>query len=399
MFEDYKKDLIKVFKRLYDEGAFSGLFDKLSQSDHYIKIRYSTVNALDDAGDKPEHPLCYLYNHKLIFDRKSFLQERGTFLPNDDIPPDIFDDDLLVITSIASSTVLLFENYFYKVIEKAEKRYEIKVKELTLNNRVKEMFGFDFYPDIFFYSYDILLFALEDSDGLHDGLYYNERNKRPIEKLKMKNATLRDKYLFHNIREEGWYNNLESLTKKNINSFYGMVENTNFEKFESKAVDFSPYLIPLYKATEVEFDHHYKYYSEDIVESATAVLTNAENHWNHKLRKKYNILLTQCKKMVEKRGNFKKNGFHTAYLVLYHLALGKELKLEHPFKSYLNQKQFIELNRNSEIISDISRESQNRNLLVHQDVLRSGLLFRKSQNLMISILQILGILKDYKDID
>ena len=133
MFEDYKKDLIKVFKRLYDEGAFSGLFDKLSQSDHYIKIRYSTVNALEDAGDKPEHPLCYLYNHKLIFDRNSFLQERGTFLPNDDITPDIFDDDLLGITSIASNTVILFENYFYKVIEKAEKRYEIKVKELNLN--------------------------------------------------------------------------------------------------------------------------------------------------------------------------------------------------------------------------------------------------------------------------
>jgi hypothetical protein len=103
--------------------------------------------------------------------------------------------------------------------------------------------------------------------------------------------------------------------------------------------------------------------------------------------------------MVEKRGNFRQEGLYTVYLVLYHLALGKELELEHPFKSYLNEKQFIELNRNSEIISDISRESQNRNRLIHQDVLRSGLLFRKQGNLMISILNILGILKDYKDID
>jgi len=391
MFENFKKDLIKVFKRLYDEGAFSGLFDKLSQSDHYIKIRYSTVS--DWYNDPPEHPLCYLYNHKLIFDRNSFLQERGTLSPNDDITPDIFDDDLLSITSIASHAVILFENYFYKIINKAEKKYKIKEKELN-----KDLY---FSPGIFFYSYDILLFVIE-CDGIYEGLYDNEgeyRDKRPIEMLKMKNATLRDKYLFYNIREKDWYNNLESLTKKNINSFYEMVENTNFEKFESKAVDFSPYLIPLWKATEVEFDHHFKYYSEDIVDSATAVLYNAENHWNHKLRKKYKILLAQCKKMVEKRGNFRKEGLYTVYLVLYHLALGKELELETPFNSYLNQKQFIELNRNSEIISDISRESQNRNRLIHQDVLRSGLLFRKQGNLMISILNILGILKDYKDID
>ena len=65
MFEDYKKDLVKLFKRLHDEGAFSGLFDKLSQEDHYIKINYSTVS--DFNYDPAEHPLCYLYNNKIYF--------------------------------------------------------------------------------------------------------------------------------------------------------------------------------------------------------------------------------------------------------------------------------------------------------------------------------------------
>jgi len=103
--------------------------------------------------------------------------------------------------------------------------------------------------------------------------------------------------------------------------------------------------------------------------------------------------------MIERRGNYRSEGLYTIYLVLYHLALGKELELENQFESYLNQKQFIELNRESEVISDLRREARNRNLLIHQNVLNSKNLFQRQQTLMICILNIFSLIKKYRDLD
>ena len=126
-------------------------------------------------------------------------------------------DECLELKNIKYQTMLLNNNsktiYTKPNVTNIE-HFLQKEKELN-----KDLY---FSPGIFFYSYDILLFVIE-CDGIYEGLYDNEgeyRDKRPIEMLKMKNATLRDKYLFYNIREEDCYNNLESLTKKNINILY-----------------------------------------------------------------------------------------------------------------------------------------------------------------------------------
>ena len=128
-------------------------------------------------------------------------------------------------------------------------------------------------------------------------------------------------------------------------------------------------------------------------------MDNAEKSWNNKMRKRHGILIAKCRKMVKARRNYKKGGLFSAYLVLFHLALGKELQLEDQFETYLNERQFIELKRNSEIISDLSRDARNRNMWVHQKVLESNTMFRRQQNLLMSIINILSILKEYKDLD
>ena len=105
-------------------------------------------------------------------------------------------DECLELKNIKYQTMLLNNNsktiYTKPNVTNIE-HFLQKEKELN-----KDLY---FSPGIFFYSYDILLFVIE-CDGIYEGLYDNEgeyRDKRPIEMLKMKNATLRDKYLFYNI--------------------------------------------------------------------------------------------------------------------------------------------------------------------------------------------------------
>lgn len=213
MFKDYKKDLVKLFKKLHDEGAFSGLFDKLSQEDHYIKINYSTIWEFETLTNPAEHPLCYLYNNNIYFNRSQLLKDRGSLLPNKTIPPEIFDRDLINITAIVSSVVILFDKYFFDVTVKADKKYETKIKKLN-----KE---FVFDPCIYFYSYDILLFVSEGLDGLYQGLYENEgkyKDKLPSVMTKMKYGR-DEKKLFYDIRNENWFELLEELTKKTYKWF------------------------------------------------------------------------------------------------------------------------------------------------------------------------------------
>ena len=395
MFEDYKKDLRDLFQKFHDDGLFGSLYDQLSHGNHYVIVKYTTIWDERWTGHDTLF-LCYLYDKNIYFNRNKFIKSRGSLMVEKDLSSDILDNDLFEITRVASNTFELCSSQIYDVIDKADTKYKPVIEKINKS--------FSFYPEVCFYSYDILLFDF-DFDGSCSGLYeFDEKrgDKLPSEiiKTKIKKNKKDIRGLFYNIRKEYWFDNLEDLTKDHINGFYNIIENTNFEKIELVAIDYSPFLSPLWKATEVEFDYHYKYYYEDIVKSAEVILVNAENSWSNKMRKRHGILIANCRKMVKERGNFKKGGLFTAYLVLFHLALGKELQLEEPFEtSYLNKKQFKELKRNSQIISDLNRDARNRNIWVHQEVLSSKTMFRRQQNLLMSIINILAILKEYKELD
>jgi hypothetical protein len=366
---NYKNKLIKEFLRLMSTDLLDELILLLKNGNYCIELNYETDGEFATA----EIPFGYIYNEKYF---NSFEQYFNSLEKNSlrlNRPKQLLKKELKNIENIIASyhETPVFNNIIKILIEKYENseaefgQWYININLYYESNdrlNVVDLIGFDF----------------EECDLGVDEYFKSMTSNNPE---------------FINIENKNWFNLLDKETKKLIQSGTYYLERLDIQQNNTEIIDFSPLLLNFLKAVEVEFKLHFNTYLKDILCLAKQI----EGIYSNESYIKYEIryLIKFCQNIIRHEETTRINGLSNIYLVFYHFALGKDVDwLEE--KSYLNEFQINELNKNSNLIYGIKRFGKSRGEIIHEKIIDTDNEFYDYYNILAGVLKLMAKLKELK---
>ncbi len=372
---DYRLDLVKFFKKWETSDLFDDLYHILNSGDYYLKLTYIAPGV----GLDLRITFGYIHNNRFFGDLKEFNEQYTKQPKYLQFRQNQLLDDLNAIRKVLGR--IYDEPSLFKELSKIFEKYEKSFKPHNTSWGAEVEFG-----GFVEFHFEGLKFISFEIDG-----WYDAEDDFAVKDL----TKILPKIYHQSIQNQPWFRSLEAETQNLVKAGESLLLSINYDSYRSQEFDYSPLLLDVFKAIEVEFVAHFNYHFKNISDLAKRVLDIGETAVPGKPGKKQSIL-NLMKRIRNGKDQFRPSGIDTPFKILYCLGLGEGIKWgDYKFESYLNSKQYELITRQKDVILDMQRLAEKRNNFVHEGILIDDNLLDKYQSNAIITLHLLADIKDY----
>ena len=351
-----REALIKEFIKIIKNPNFDEIFHLLSLGGYTLEVSYSTGITEFIEQEWDEIPFGFIYNKSYFEERAKYFEMRKMAKkPLPLAPKEIAQD----ISNISKKMEVLYSMGLFDYLQKILARWR---KEFNSQNIIRDdgILSSSPYVNLRVKGIQVLGIDYEEHEDMDMGIVLIEEILKQLP-INVKIIPLSD---------ESWFSILTNDCQLLINAGEKLIEIIKFEENKEDIIDFSPLLLDFIKALEVEIVDHYKIHQNKIYNLANQIKKHHGIH-NGNNRDKINKLLRIVSGILRYKENYRPNGLSPLYYFLKYFALGEDLDLNQPFRSYLDNTKFEYLRKQRNVIERLERLGVDRNDYFHEKFIES----------------------------